>query len=155
MDTHLASADRSWTSSPPRRPSPAAAALRTRLLAWDRHMAADSTDATVFSAFRTAVVRRLAADPSSPASGAPAGPDVFRPWLYLVPRVGYALEGLLTTALLPGLDRAAHVRAALEETAATGAPTTPGREVHRLAPWPALPDPRGASGPASAATTTA
>lgn len=122
--------------------SPAAQALRTRLLAWDRHMAAESTDATVFSAFRAGVVRRFAADPAlAGLAGAPSGPEVFHPWLYLVPRVGYALEGLLTTALLPALDRAAHVRAALEETAAADAPDTPWSQVHRLAPWSALPDP--------------
>ncbi|WP_328763782.1 penicillin acylase family protein [Streptomyces sp. NBC_00272] len=122
--------------------SPAAQALRTRLLAWDRHMAAESTDATVFSAFRAGVVRRFAADPTlAGLAGAPSGPEVFHPWLYLVPRVGYALEGLLATALLPALDRAAHVRAALEETAAADAPDTPWSQVHRLAPWSALPDP--------------
>ncbi|WP_229336347.1 penicillin acylase family protein [Streptomyces flavotricini] len=122
--------------------SPAAQALRARLLAWDRHMAAESADATVFSAFRTATVRRFAADPAlAGLAGAPTGPDVFHPWLYLVPRVGYALEGLLGTSLLPALDRAAHVRAALEETAAADTPDTPWSRVHRLTPWSALPDP--------------
>ncbi|MEU9143108.1 penicillin acylase family protein [Streptomyces sp. NPDC048349] len=142
-DTYLASAGPLLALLPaPDGLSPAAAALRARLLAWDRHMAADSTDATVFSAFRTATVRRLAADPVfADLAGAPTGPEVFHPWLYLVPRIGYALEGLLTTSLLPGLDRAAHVRAALEETAAAGAPDTPWAQVHRLAPWSALPDP--------------
>ncbi|MGR4882285.1 penicillin acylase family protein [Streptomyces sp. LARHCF249] len=142
-DTHLASAGPLLALLPALDGlSPAAAALRARLLAWDRHMAADSTDATVFSAFRTATVRRLAADAVfAELAGAPTGPEVFHPWLYLVPRVGYALEGLLTTSLLPGLDRAAHVRAALEETAAAGAPDRPWAEVHRLAPWSALPDP--------------
>ncbi|MEU7553516.1 penicillin acylase family protein [Streptomyces sp. NPDC044571] len=122
--------------------SPAADALRTRLLAWDRHMAPESTDATVFSAFRARTVRRLAADPVfADLAGAPTGPEVFHPWLYLLPRVGYALEGLLTTPLLPDLDRVAHVRAALEETAAAGSPDIPWSQVHRLAPWAALPDP--------------
>ncbi|MFF4329387.1 penicillin acylase family protein [Streptomyces sp. NPDC001591] len=122
--------------------SPAAARLRERLLAWDRHMEADSTDAAVFAAFRTAVVRRLAADPVfADLAAAPGGPEVFHPWLYLVPRVGYALEGLLTTSLLPGLDRAGHVRAALEETAAAGAPDAPWSRTHRLTPWQAVPAP--------------
>ncbi|MGW2676249.1 penicillin acylase family protein [Streptomyces sp. NPDC001436] len=122
--------------------SPAAARLRERLLAWDRHMEADSTDAAVFAAFRTAVVRRLAADPVfADLAAAPGGPEVFHPWLYLVPRVGYALEGLLTTSLLPGLDRAGHVRAALEETAAAGAPEAPWSRTHRLTPWQAVPGP--------------
>ncbi|MDJ0379504.1 penicillin acylase family protein [Streptomyces sp. G-G2] len=122
--------------------SPAAAELRGRLLGWDRHMAADSTDATVFAALRTAVVRRIAADPVlAGLAGAPTGPSVFHPWQYLLPKVGYALEGLLTTGLLPGLDRAAHLRAALEETATADAPATAWSEVHRLAPWQALHDP--------------
>ncbi|MEU8501835.1 penicillin acylase family protein [Streptomyces lavendulae] len=143
-DTHLASAEPLLALLPGLDSlSPAAEKLRARLLAWDRHMEADSTDATVFSALRTATVRRLAADPVfAGLAGAPAGPDVFHPWLYLVPRVGYALEGLLTTTLLPALDRAAHVRAALEETAAADLPDTPWSEVHVLAPWQAVPDPQ-------------
>ncbi|MGW5846519.1 penicillin acylase family protein [Streptomyces sp. NPDC055254] len=143
-DTHLASAAPLLALLPALDGlSPEAESLRTRLLGWDRRMAADSTDATVFSAFRTATVRRLAADPVfAGLAGAPGGPEVFHPWLYLVPRVGYALEGLLTTSLLPGLDRAAHVRAALEETAAAATPDTPWSEVHRLTPWSALPDPQ-------------
>ncbi|MGW6707091.1 penicillin acylase family protein [Streptomyces sp. NPDC054956] len=142
-DTHLASAAPLLALLPALEGlSPAADALRTRLLGWDRHMDADSTDATVFSAFRAATVRRFAADPVfAGLADAPSGPEVFHPWLYLLPRVGYALEGLLTTALLPGLDRAGHVLAALEETAAAAAPDTPWSQVHRLAPWSALPDP--------------
>ncbi|MEW1635512.1 penicillin acylase family protein [Streptomyces sp. NPDC093801] len=142
-DTHLASAAPLLALLPgPGTLSPAAARLRERLLAWDRHMEADSTDAAVFAAFRTAVVRRLAADPVfADLAGAPGGPEVFRPWLYLVPRVGYALEGLLATPLLPELDRAAHVRAALEETAAADAPEAPWSRTHRLTPWQAVPDP--------------
>ncbi|MFI5621180.1 penicillin acylase family protein [Streptomyces sp. NPDC051567] len=144
-DTHLASAAPLLALLPGFEGlTPAAEALRARLLAWDRHMDANSTDATVFSALRTATVRRLAADPVfADLAGAPTGPEVFHPWLHLLPRVGYALEGLLTTALLPGLDRSAHVRAALEETAArTEGAGAPWSEVHRLAPWSALPDPK-------------
>ncbi|MEU8459960.1 penicillin acylase family protein [Streptomyces sp. NPDC029003] len=139
--------------------SPAAAALRTRLLSWDRHMAAGSTDATVFAAFRTATVRRFAADPVfAGLAGAPEGPEVFHPWLHLLPKIGYALEGLLGTALLPGLDRAAHVRAALEETAASAAPEAAWARVHRLTPWQALPgadapEPPDAADAADAADT--
>ncbi|MFI9061007.1 penicillin acylase family protein [Streptomyces sp. NPDC053429] len=142
-DTHLASAEPLLALLPGLEGlSPDAERLRERLLAWDRHMEADSTDATVFSAFRTATVRRFAADPVfAGLADAPTAPEVFHPWLYLVPRVGYALEGLLTTSLLPGLDRAAHVRAALEETAAAHTADTPWSQVHRLAPWSALPDP--------------
>ncbi|AXE23112.1 penicillin amidase [Streptomyces globosus] len=142
-DTYLASAEPLLALLPaPEGLSPAAQALRTRLLAWDRRMDAGSTDATLFAALRAAVVRRFAADPALEGlAEPPSGPEVFHPWLYLLPRIGYALEGLLRSPLLPGLDRAAHVRAALEETAAAGAPETPWSEVHRLAPWSALPDP--------------
>ncbi|MGW6686082.1 penicillin acylase family protein [Streptomyces sp. NPDC054961] len=140
-DTHLASAAPLLALLPALEGLSAAAdALRTRLLGWDRRMDAGSTDATVFSAFRAATVRRFAADPVfAGLADAPDGPEVFHPWLYLLPRVGYALEGLLGTTLLPGLDRAAHVRAALEDTAAD-TPDAPWSQVHRLAPWSALPD---------------
>ncbi|MEU6868171.1 penicillin acylase family protein [Streptomyces sp. NPDC046876] len=142
-DTYLASAEPLLALLPPPASlTPAAQALRTRLLAWDRHMEADSAEATLFAALRTATVRRFAADPALAAlADAPTGSEVFHPWLYLLPRVGYALEHLLATGLLPGLDPVAHVRAALEETAAAGTPDTPWSQGHRLAPWSALPDP--------------
>ncbi|MFF8813051.1 penicillin acylase family protein [Streptomyces pactum] len=145
--------------------TPAAAGLRDRLLRWDRRMAADSGDATAFAAVRTAVVRHLAAHPAlaplagltRPAPGTGDGepavdpdraqpwaaggyPEVFLPWLALTPRIGYALEGLLGGGLPPSVDRAAVVRAAVEEVAAAGAPTQPWGEVHRIAPWQALPE---------------
>ncbi|POX57798.1 penicillin acylase family protein [Streptomyces sp. Ru62] len=119
--------------------SPAAAALRDRLLAWDRRMAADSTDAAAYAAVRGAVVRHLAAHPVfAPLAEPPAYPDVLLPWLALVPRVGHALEHLLRAEDLYGIDRAAAVRTALEEVAAAP-PTGPWSATHRLAPWTALP----------------
>ncbi|MFI0187849.1 penicillin acylase family protein [Streptomyces sp. NPDC017082] len=140
-DTHLASAtpllDRLAALTGL---TPAAAALRDRLLAWDRHMDAGSTDAAAYAAVRGAVVRRLAAHPVlAPLAEPPAYPDVLRPWLALVPRIAYALEHLLSTEDLYGIDRTAVVRAALEETAAA-APARPWAATHRLAPWRALPD---------------
>ncbi|WP_078894832.1 penicillin acylase family protein [Streptomyces sp. NRRL S-1022] len=119
--------------------TPAAAALRDRLLAWDRRMDADSTDAAAYAAVRGAVVRRLAAHPVfAPLTAPPAYPDVLLPWLALVPRIGHALEHLLAAEDLYGIDRAAAVRTALEEAAA--APTAvPWSATHRLAPWRALP----------------
>ncbi|MBA2948046.1 penicillin acylase family protein [Streptomyces himalayensis] len=130
--------------------SPEAARLRERLLRWDRRMEAGSTDATAYAAVRSAVVRRLAAHPAlSGLSEPPPHPAIFQPWLALVPRVAYALEALLSTRQIPGVDRADHlradlVRAALEEVAADvaadGREPVPWGEVHRLAPWQALPD---------------
>ncbi|MEU7302128.1 penicillin acylase family protein [Streptomyces sp. NPDC007206] len=123
--------------------TPAAARLRDRLLAWDRRMDADSTDAAGYAAVRGAVVRRLAAHPVfAPLAGPPAYPEVLLPWLALVPRVGHALEHLLRAEELSGIDRPAAVRAALEEVAA-GPPTGTWADTHRLTPWRALPDAPG------------
>ncbi|WP_432927888.1 penicillin acylase family protein [Microbispora sp. CA-135349] len=137
---------------------PESVRLRDRLLSWDRRMNADSTDAAAYAAVRAEVVRRLAAHP---ALAVLAGlemtvPEVFRPWLALAPRVAYALESLLTTDRLPGLDRAALAdlaRAALEDVAARlrhrrppGSTATGVRwgDLHRLTPWRALPLAAGA-----------
>ncbi|MFI7027608.1 penicillin acylase family protein [Microbispora rosea] len=127
--------------------SPEAVRLRGRLSAWDRRMDADSTGAAAYAVVRAEVVRRLAAHPAlASLAGLDAGaPEVFRPWLALTPRVAYALESLLTTGALPGLDRAALAelaRAALEDVAATGEPAgVRWGDLHRLAPWRALPSP--------------
>ncbi|ANW21599.1 penicillin acylase family protein [Streptomyces clavuligerus] len=125
-----------------------AARLRDRLTGWDRRMDADSADAARYAELRSAVVRRIAADPAlAPLAARVADsphPDELRPWLAFVPRVAFALEGLLTSTALPELDRPAAVRAALEEvaleevTAGDGPGATWG-ERHRLAPWQALP----------------
>lgn len=134
---HLAALDAQDLTGP-------ASALRARLLAWDRHMDADSADAAAFAALRGAVVRRLAAEPALAATATPLPyPDVFRPWLALVPRIGFALEHLLAAEDLFGIDRPAAVRAALEEVAAAP-PSGAWGDTHRLAPWRALPseDPR-------------
>ncbi|MFF6808331.1 penicillin acylase family protein [Streptomyces sp. NPDC012403] len=149
MDTHLASAapllellaalDGPAESGPAAALSAPAAALRDRLLRWDRRMDADSADAAVFAAVRSAVVRRLAAQPAfATAAAPPPYPEVFRPWLALVPRIGHALEHLLSAEELFGIDRPAVVRAALEEVAARPPAGTWG-DTHRLAPWRALP----------------
>ncbi|WP_410808904.1 penicillin acylase family protein [Micromonospora sp. 067-2] len=126
----------------------AAAALRDRLLRWDRRMAADSTDAADFATLRAAVVRRLAAHPTvATLAEPPAYPEVFAPWLALTPRVGFALEHLLGAALLPGLDVAALVRAAAEEVADAADGQVRWGDLHRLAPWRALPDPDAGPAP--------
>ncbi|MCX3287523.1 penicillin acylase family protein [Streptomyces sp. NEAU-H22] len=115
-----------------------AAALRDRLLGWDRRMDAGSADAALYAAVRGAVVRRLAAHPAFAAlTTPPAYPEVFRPWLALVPRVGFALEHLLRADGLYGIDRPAAVRAAVEEVALRP-PAGVWGDTHRLAPWRAL-----------------
>ncbi|MFJ9244172.1 GNAT family N-acetyltransferase [Streptomyces sp. NPDC101776] len=122
--------------------TPAASALRERLLAWDRRMDADSSAAAAFAAVRGAVVRRLAAHPAFAAlAEPPAYPEVFLPWLALLPRVAFALEHLLRAGELHGsdgveIDRTEIVRAAVEKAAAT--PAGVWGDTHRLAPWRAL-----------------
>ena len=118
--------------------TPEAAALRARLLGWDRRMDAGSADAALYAAVRGAVVRQLAAHPAFAAlTTPPAYPEVFRPWLALVPRVGFALEHLLRAEDLYGIDRPAAVRAAVEEVALRP-PAGVWGDTHRLAPWRAL-----------------
>ncbi|GAP49545.1 penicillin acylase family protein [Streptomyces azureus] len=138
-DTHLASASalldhlRALDAL-----TPGASALRDRLLAWDRRMDAGSADAALYSAVRGAVVRQLAAHPAFAALAAPpAYPEVFRPWLALLPRVGFALEHLLRAEEPHGIDRPSAVRAAVEEVAARP-PAGVWGDTHRLAPWRAL-----------------
>ncbi|MFJ2906326.1 penicillin acylase family protein [Streptomyces sp. NPDC087212] len=112
-----------------------AAALRDRLLGWNRRMDADSADAAAYAAVRGAVVRRLAAHPAFAALAVPpAYPEIFQPWLALVTRVAFALEHLLRAEELYGVDRAAEVRAAVEEVAAAP-PTGTWGDTHRLALW--------------------
>ncbi|GAA3910659.1 hypothetical protein GCM10023084_73460 [Streptomyces lacrimifluminis] len=119
------------------------AALRDRLLRWDRRMDADSTEAASYAALRSAVVRRLAAHPAFAALAVPpAYPEVFLPWLALLPRIAFALEGLLKARELYGIERAAVVREAVAEVAAGALSVTWG-ERHRLVPWRALGDSDG------------
>ncbi|SEE93105.1 penicillin acylase family protein [Streptomyces sp. Ag109_O5-10] len=128
--------------------TPEAGALRDRLLAWDRRMDADSTDAAAYAAVRSAVVRHLAAHPAFAAlAEPPALPEVLLPWLALTPRIAFALEHLLRAEELYGVDRPAAVRAAVQEVAA-GPPTGTWGDTHRLAPWQALPGPSPYDGPA-------
>jgi penicillin G amidase len=128
--------------------SPEAAALRDRLLRWDRRMTADSADAAAFATLRAAVVRRIAAHPALAAlAEPPAYPEVFAPWLALTPRVGHALEHLLGATAPPGVDIAALVAAAAEEVGDATASTPPWGDLHRLTPWRALPDPDAGPGP--------
>lgn len=152
MDTHLASA----------RPllellarldglSADASELRERLLTWDRRMDAGSTDAAAYADLRSAVVHRLAAHPALAALAAVAEPAacpaVLLPWLALVPRVAFALEALLRSGALPGIDTVAEVRAAVEEVAAARREPVAWGDRHRLAPWQALPDVSGEEWP--------
>nr|WP_202448771.1 penicillin acylase family protein [Streptomyces sp. SID2999] len=141
-DTHLASATPLLTHLAELTTlTPEATRLRETLLSWNRHMDADSVEAAVYAALRTAVVRRLAAHPAFAAlTEPPAYPEVLLPWMSLTARIGFALEHLLNAEELLGIDRRETVREALEEVA-EAPPTTPWSDTHRVAPWRALPEP--------------
>ncbi|MGC0339589.1 penicillin acylase family protein [Streptomyces sp. SLBN-8D4] len=143
MDTHLASAQPLLDhieALDDARLSPEATTIRETILHWDRRMTASSTEAALYAAVRSAVVRRLAAHPAFAAlAEPPAYPDVLLPWLGLVPRIAFALEHLLRAEELYGIARAEAVRAAVEEVAAEP-PRGAWGDTHRLAPWRALPE---------------
>ncbi|MFE1840106.1 penicillin acylase family protein [Streptomyces sviceus] len=143
MDTHLASAQPLLdhiAALDDARLSPEAVIIRETILHWDRRMTASSTEAALYAAVRSAVVRRLAAHPAFAAlADPPAYPDVLLPWLGLVPRIAFALEHLLRAEELYGVDRAETVRAAVEDVAAEP-PRGAWGDTHRLAPWRALPE---------------
>ena len=146
MDTHLASAGPllELLEEVAELDGPEAVRQRDRLLRWDRQMDADSTDATLYAALRAEVVHRLAAHPAlAPLHGSAHSdpyPELFHPWLATVPRIAYALEGLLTgeDGPLTHADRVAVVAGAMERVAAAEV-TRPWGELHRLSPWQALP----------------
>src|SRR5690606_3205624 len=137
-DTLLGGADDllRWLDDDPREGGPAnvrrGATVRAaaRLRAWDRRMDAGSTDAALFAAWRSALVRRVAAHPALAPLHAPHGLDeVFAPWLSVPGRVADALPALLGAAWR-GLDGAAPACAA----PASHARTDSGRSCHDP-PW--------------------
>ncbi|KAB1912845.1 penicillin acylase family protein [Micromonospora sp. AMSO31t] len=113
---------------------PAARALRERLRAWDGRMAADSTGAGAWAAWRTALVRRLHDHPRLRPLRAPARYDeLFAPWTDPLARLGHALDGLAGGADRLGVDVDAVAVAALAEVAAAGPAPAWGTR-HRLHP---------------------
>ncbi|MEV4754816.1 penicillin acylase family protein [Micromonospora sp. NPDC049559] len=113
---------------------PAARALRDRLLAWDGRMAAESTDAGAFAAWRAALARRLAAHPRLRPLRAGSGFDpLFAPWTDAPARIGYALDAVVRGLHRLGGEVEPEAAAALEEVARGEAPGPWGAR-HRLRP---------------------
>ena len=96
---------------------PAAAAVRERLLAWDGRMDAGSPAAAAFAAWRSALVRHLAAAPClAPLSAVDRPFDaLFTPWMDPVARIGLALDGVVAGLHRLGGDPATAAAAALDE----------------------------------------
>ncbi|MBD8077788.1 penicillin acylase family protein [Cellulosimicrobium arenosum] len=126
-DSHLGSAPAllAWLDEHPETatavPDDALARAAGRLRAWDRHMDADSLDAGLYAAWRSALVRRVAAHPALAPLHAPHGLDpVLAPWLSVVARVGDALPALLGSTVLD-IDGRAEAWAALADVVAAAA----------------------------------
>jgi penicillin amidase len=122
-----------------------AAGVRDDILAWDGRMAASSRGAAAFAAWRTALTRRLAAEPVFTPLNQPIIDDpIFAPALDLTSHIGLALEGLVAARTPYGIDLRGHALAALSDAA--GHPATWG-ETHVVEPVHAFDLLR--SGPAS------
>lgn len=99
-----------------------AAALRDRLLAWDRRMRADSVEAALFARLRAAVVEGLYDAPAlAGVDGSPHG-ELFAPWFDLRGRLRLCLPAILAADQPFGVDVPQVVAAALEQVAAQPEP---------------------------------
>jgi penicillin amidase len=106
--------------------------VRDAILAWDAHMDADSAGAAAFAAWRSALTRRIAAEPVLAPLAAPLVDDPeLTPWLGVTGHVGLALEALVAARTPFGIDLAALATAALHDAA--GHPATWG-ETHVVVP---------------------
>ncbi|MGN7247326.1 penicillin acylase family protein [Janibacter anophelis] len=99
----------------------AAEDVRTRLLAWDGHMDADSDRAALFATWRSELVRVVAHHPRLAALHTPTGlAPMFAPWVDPVARVGAGIERIVRVGRDWGLPLADLAVEALERTAAAG-----------------------------------
>lgn len=103
-------------------PAPAGAAVRDAILAWDGRMTVGSAGAAAYAAWRSALVRRLAAEPVFASFADPRHDVVFLPWMDPVGRIGHALETLAAAGTPFGLDLRAIACAAIDD--AVGHPAT-------------------------------
>lgn len=116
---------------------------------FDGRMDAGSPAAARFAAWRSALVRRVAADPVFAALHDPPPEHrhdpLFESWLDATYRIGLALPTLAAARTPYGLDLVGLAREALAEVDAAGAPATWGdthvfAPVHALGPdWPQIP----------------
>ena len=106
--------------------------VRDAILAWDGHMDATSSGAAAFAAWRSALVRRIAAEPVLAPLAEPLVVDPeLAPWLTVTGHVALGLEALVEARTPFGIDLAALATLALED--AVGHPATWG-ETHVVVP---------------------
>ncbi|MBM7517275.1 penicillin acylase family protein [Nocardioides nitrophenolicus] len=101
-----------------------AAALRERLLGWDRRMAATSVDAALFARVRAAVVDGLAAAPVLAGVDVSPHGDLLAPWFDLRGRIRLCLPVILAADKPFGVDVLQLVAEALAEVAAQPEPAS-------------------------------
>ncbi|MEO9326489.1 penicillin acylase family protein [Gordonia aurantiaca] len=99
--------------------TPAAEDIRRRILAWDRSMAADSTDAFLFAEFRSRLVLGVAASDALAPLRTPHGfPAVFQPWFAPEPRLATAITSVIENSARIGIDIEAVATSALDAVVA-------------------------------------
>ncbi len=118
--------------------TPEAEDIRRRLVAWDRTMDVESTDAYLYAEFRTQLVLGVAStDVLAPLRGPHGFPAVFQPWFVPEPRLATALTSVVANTAGIGIDIESVAVTALDAVvariAAFGATPTWG-SVHLLAP---------------------
>jgi penicillin amidase len=114
------------------RPGAAGERVRQEILAWDGRMDADSRAAAAFAAWRTALTRRIVAEPVlAPLLDSMVHGPVFAPYLDLTASVGLTLETLVSHGTPFGIDVRRLATEALED--ATGHPARWG-DTHILGP---------------------
>lgn len=129
-------------------------AFRERLVAWGGRMDADCTEAAVFAAWRSALVRALGSTPElRPLTAANGHSPLFAPWLHQEARIGFALETLLAKGPGFGIDVDRAARQALEEVAEAPPSGTWGSS-HTVLPLHGLADHGSAAASAPAAPHT-
>ncbi|GAA4082343.1 hypothetical protein GCM10023066_13320 [Nocardioides kongjuensis] len=128
-----------------------AAALRARLLAWDRRMAADSIEAALFARVRAAVVEGLHDAPALAGVDRSPHGELFAPWFDLRSRIRLCLPAILAAEKPFGVDVLQVVATALEQVAAQPEPASWGTD-HVVVPLTphqqlGLPAPAGTAPP--------
>ncbi len=126
--------------------------LRSLLFEWDGRMDAGSHRAAVFSAWRGALVQRLARHAALAPLNEPTGySPLFGPWSSVVSRVGFALETLLGRGSELGISVGVEAAAGLEDVALEEAMLNGSTwgDRHKLLPVHVLPGALGSSAPTS------
>ena len=119
----------------------AALVLVNRLVNWDFHMEAGSTEPAIFSKLRALIVNRIY---EAPELKSLAGiltenkySSLFTPWLCLKSRIAFALDNILIKGI-SGIEIKAIARESLIELSQQDDLTVPWGDLHTITPWTTL-----------------